>query len=352
MAKNEYSVSSQKRLRRLGWIGLGVLGLIVLAMIPGYRLWEYYCGRAVESNAVLTLPTGSDFRALVDSLESTAVLHNPKRFEKWAHSRDLDLSVHPGRYRLDAGMSYSSLINMLKSGRQTPVRVTFNNLRTPARLAGVLARKLEPDSLTWVHTLMSDSLAKQYGLSAQTLFTLFIPNTYEFYWNTTPDAFLQRMKKETDRFWSSREAKLARCGLSREEVYTLASIVYEETKRTAEMPRVAGVYINRLRRGMPLQADPTVKYAVGDFSLRRVLHRHLEVDSPYNTYKYPGLPPGPICMPSIDAIDAVLNYEDHDYLYFCAKADLSGEHVFAHTLNEHNRNAQAYARALNRRGIR
>ena len=145
MAKNEYSVSSQKRLRRLGWIGLGVLGLIVLAMIPGYRLWEYYCGRAVESNAVLTLPTGSDFRALVDSLESAAVLHNPKRFEKWAHSRDLDLSVHPGRYRLDAGMSYSSLINMLKSGRQTPVRVTFNNLRTPARLAGVLARKLEPD---------------------------------------------------------------------------------------------------------------------------------------------------------------------------------------------------------------
>ena len=163
MAKNEHSVSSRKRLRRLGWIGLGVLGLIVLAMIPGYRLWEYYCGRAVESNAVLTLPTGSDFRALVDSLESAAVLHNPKRFEKWAHSRDLDSSVHPGRYRLDAGMSYSSLINMLKSGRQTPVRVTFNNLRTPARMAGVLARKLEPDSLTWVHTLMSDSLAKQYG---------------------------------------------------------------------------------------------------------------------------------------------------------------------------------------------
>lgn len=160
------------------------------------------------------------------------------------------------------------------------------------------------------------------------------------------------MKKESDRFWASRESKLARCGLSREEIYTLASIVYEETKRVAEMPRVAGVYLNRLRIGMALQADPTVKYAVKDFTLRRILHSHLEVDSPYNTYKYPGLPPGPICMPSIDAIDAVLDYEDHDYLYFCAKDDLSGAHVFARTLDEHNRNARAYARALNRRGIR
>lgn len=351
MAKDK-DKSSRNGLRPVQWVGLGVLVLIVLAMIPGYRLGTYYLGRAIDSDAVLLVPTGSDFATLVDSLESKKVLHNPKRFERWARSRGLDSSINPGRYQLKAGTSYASLINVLKSGRQTPVRVTFNNLRTPERLAGVLARKLEPDSLTWIKALTSDSLAKPYGLTSQTLFTLFIPNTYEFYWNTTPEAFLQRMKKESDRFWASRESKLARCGLSREEVYTLASIVYEETKRGAEMPRVAGVYLNRLRIGMALQADPTVKYAVKDFTLRRILHSHLEVDSPYNTYKYPGLPPGPICMPSIDAIDAVLDYEDHDYLYFCAKDDLSGAHVFARTLDEHNRNARAYARALNRRGIR
>ena len=152
------------------------------------------------------------------------------------------------------------------------------------------------------------------------------------------------MKKESDRFWKNRDAKLARTGLSRDGAMTLASIVYEETKRKDEMPVVAGVYINRLKRGMPLQADPTVKFAVGDFSIKRVLHTHLAVDSPYNTYKYPGLPPGPICMPSIAAIDAVLDYADHDYLYFCAKDDLSGAHNFAKTLSEHNRNAAAYVR--------
>ena len=156
------------------------------------------------------------------------------------------------------------------------------------------------------------------------------------------------MKKESDRFWKNRDAKLARTGLSRDEATTLASIVYEETKRKDEMPVVAGVYINRLKRGMPLQADPTVKFAIGDFSIKRVLYAHLAVDSPYNTYKYPGLPPGPICMPSIAAIDAVLDYADHDYLYFCAKDDLSGAHNFAKTLAEHNRNAAAYVRALNR----
>ena len=186
----------------------------------------------------------------------------------------------------------------------------------------------------------------------QTFMAMFIPNTYEVYWNCSVNDLLQRMKRESDRFWASRDAKLARCGLTRNEAITLASIVYEETKRQSEMPVVAGVYINRLRRGMPLQADPTVKFALGDFSLRRILHKHLEVDSPYNTYRVVGLPPGPICMPSIAAIDAVLNYQEHDYLYFCAKEDLSGAHNFARTLAEHNRNARAYAAALNRLKIR
>ncbi len=351
--KNAPDSSQRKRIGRLGWFLLGGVACVVVAVVPGCRLWQYYRASAVDTDAVLTLPTGSDFSVLMDSLEAGGALHNPERFEKWARSRDLDSSVRPGRYRLNEGMSYSSLINMLKSGRQTPVRVTFNNLRSLDRLAGVLARRLEPDSQAFMRTFENDSLVRSLGFTSTTLLGMFLPNTYEFYWTATPEEFMRRMKREYDRFWTKeRESKLARSGLSRQEAVTLASIVYEETKKTDEMPRVAGVYINRLRRGMPLQADPTVKYAVGDFTLKRVLLRHLEVDSPYNTYKYPGLPPGPICMPSVAALDAVLDFEEHDYLYFCAKEDLSGTHNFARTLAEHNRNAQAYARALNRLGIR
>ena len=232
------------------------------------------------------------------------------------------------------------------------MRVTFNNVRTLDRLAGSVSRRIEPDSATLAETLTDPATAERYGYTPQTFMAMFVPDTYEMYWNCSAGDFLDRMKRESDRFWKEREAKLARSGLSREEAVTLASIVYEETKKKEEMPRVAGVYVNRLRRGMPLQADPTVKFALGDFSIRRVLFAHLEVDSPYNTYKHAGLPPGPICMPSIAAIDAVLDFEAHDYLYFCAKDDLSGAHVFARTLPEHNRNAQAYARALNWRGIR
>lgn len=327
--------------------------VVAVAVVPGYRLWQYYRVSAVDTDAVVKVPTGSDFEALVDSLKAQNALCDTALFVKLARSRDLDSSVRPGSYRLREGMSYSSVINMLKSGRQTPVRVTFNNLRSMDRLAGVLARRLEPDSSAFAEAFANDSLVSSLGFTSTSLLGMFIPNTYEFYWTVTPEEFMKRMKREYDRFWNEeRTAKLARCGLTRDEVVTLASIVYEETKKTEEMPRVAGVYINRLQCGMPLQADPTVKYAVGDFTLRRVLFRHLEVDSPYNTYKYAGLPPGPICMPSIAALDAVLDFEEHDYLYFCAKEDLSGTHNFARTLAEHNRNAQAYARALNRLNIR
>ena len=178
---------------------------------------------------------------------------------------------------------------------------------------------------------------------------MFIPNTYEMWWNVSPEALTDRMLGEYEKFWTSeRKDKLARTRLSQKEVMNLAAIVYEETKVVSEMPKIAGVYINRLRRGMPLQACPTAKYAVGDFTLTRILYKHTQVDSPYNTYKHRGLPPGPICMPSIAAIDAVLGYADHKYLYFCAKEDLSGRHNFASTLTEHNRNSRRYNEALKR----
>ncbi|MBE5033601.1 endolytic transglycosylase MltG [Rikenellaceae bacterium DSM 108975] len=306
-------------------------------------------GSAVVHDTDLYLPTGADYATLLDSLgRSGEKIRQMPKFRNHALLAGLHKGVHPGRYRLKEGMSYGEVIAMLRQGHQTPVRVTFNNIRTLPQLAGAVARQLEPDSASLAALFTSDSAAAAYGFAPAEFLGMFVPNTYEFYWNTSPAGFLARMKKEYDRFWDrERRALLDSVGLSRTEAVTLASIVYEETKMSDEMPTVAGVYMNRLRIGMPLQADPTVKFAVGDFTLRRILNRHLTVDSPYNTYKHTGLPPGPICMPSIRAVDAVLNYRHHKYLYFCAKPDFSGYHVFSATLAGHNRNAQAYARALN-----
>jgi UPF0755 protein len=197
------------------------------------------------------------------------------------------------------------------------------------------------------------AFAREVGTDSLQLFSLFIPNTYEFYWTVSPEDFVRRMRKEYDRFWTpERDAARRRSGLSRDEVMTLASIVTEETNKADEMPRVAGVYINRLRKGMPLQADPTVKCALQDFSLRRILHKHLRTPSPYNTYLNKGLPPSPIAMPSVAAIDGVLNFENHDYLFFCARPTFDGYHSFARTYGEHLANARAYSAELNRRNIK
>ena len=201
--------------------------------------------------------------------------------------------------------------------------------------------------------LTSPEAARKVGFDSLTLFSMFLPNTYEFYWTVGPAEFLERMRREYDRFWTpERDAKRERSGLSRLEVMTLASIVAEETRRTDEMPRIAGVYVNRLRKGIPLQADPTVKYAMQDFGLRRILYKHLKYPSPYNTYINKGLPPSPICMPSLAAIDAELDFERHDYLFFCARPTFDGYHNFARTLREHNANARAYSAELNRRNIK
>lgn len=328
---------------------------VILVVVVGATAFFYLSPRsnAVVTDTNLYLPTGANYTTLLDSLgRSGEIIRKMPKFRNHAMIAGLYKGVHPGHYRLRKGMSYREVIAMFKHGHQTPVRVTFNNIRTLPQLAGVIARQLEPDSILLVRTLLCDSVAQTYGFTSATFLGMFVPNTYEFYWNTSPKGFISRMKKEYDRFWNrDRTARLDSIGLNRTEAVTLASIVYEETKMSDEMPMVAGVYMNRLRNGMPLQADPTVKFAIGDFTLRRILRRHLDVESPYNTYKHAGLPPGPICMPSIRAVDAVLHYKHHNYLYFCAKPDFSGYHVFSATLAGHNRNAQAYARALNRAKI-
>ena len=314
---------------------------------------------SVKSNAViqeghLYLHQGTTYDALLDSLSEGSVrLKNPNRFDRIARMLGADENVRAGHYHIKKGTSYLQLARTFQRGWQTPVRVTFNHIRTLPQLAGRIAGQIEPDSLELLQVMRIDTMPGHYGFTREEFIGMFIPNTYEMYWTVTPQVFLDRMKREYDDFWTEeREKKRERTGLSRNEVITMASIVYEETVKSDEMPRVAGVYINRLKQGMLLQADPTVKFAVGDFTLRRILYVHLEIDSPYNTYKYTGLPPGPICMPSIKAIDAVLDYENHAYLYFCAKEDFSGYHNFARTLAEHNRNALRYQASLNRNGIR
>lgn len=249
-------------------------------------------------------------------------------------------------------MSNNELINMLRSGKQEPVKVTFNNIRSREEFAGKISRQLEADSLSVIHLLMDDKYLEQFGTNALNSLALFIPNTYEFYWNTTAEMFINRMAREYDKFWNQiRRMKCRETGLTRRQVSILASIIEKETSKEIEKPSIAGVYMNRLRKGWPLQADPTIIFAWNDYNIKRVLTKHTRINSPYNTYIYTGLPPGPICLPSIGSIDAVLNFEHHDYMYFCAKDDLGGFHVFSRTLSEHNRNAKKYQQAIKKRGL-
>ncbi len=262
--------------------------------------------------------------------------------------------AEPGRYRVEAGMGNRDLVRMVKFGWQTPVNLTISgNIRTKERLAAILSKGLRADSISLLKMLKNDSLVKSLGLDSKNIIGMFIPNTYQFFWTVTPEEIAVRFKKEYDTFWNEeRTEKAENLGLSPMEVITLASIVSEESNKVSEYPVIAGVYINRLRKGIPLQADPTVKYALGDFTIKRVLFKHLEINSPYNTYKVKGLPPGPITIPSSTVVEGVLNYTKHNYLYFCAKETLDGTHAFSETLSEHNRKARAYQAALNRLKIR
>ena len=274
-------------------------------------------------------------------------------FKFYAAHISLEKRYKAGHYRLTEDMSVIRIARVLALGEQSPVRLVVSEARTIPHLAAKLSRHIAADSAEIVKTLYNKEVRASHAFRRDSIIALFVPNTSEVYWAITPEQLLQRMHREYDAFWNDeREAKRKALKMSRYEVMTLASIVYEETKATDEMARVAGVYINRLRKGMPLQADPTVKYALQDFEIKRVLHKHLKFRSPYNTYINRGLPPAPICIPSIAAIDGVLNYERHNYIFFCARPEFDGRHNFARTLSEHNANARAYAAALNKLKIK
>ena len=328
-----------------------VVGIVLGAAVAVWGVISFK-GNAVVAERELFVGRESSYEQLMDSLKPSLKHH--LAFDLYAERLGLEESYKVGHYVVKDGMNVIEVVRMLKLGLQTPVNVTMNNVKIPAQLAGKLAPQLEADSVELVEVFTDEALAKELGFdSPLTMFSIFLPNTYEFYWTVKPREFVDRMYREYKRFWEGdRDKKRERSGLDRVEVATLASIVYEETRKVDEMPRVAGVYMNRLRTGMPLQADPTIKYAMQDFGLRRILNRHLKTPSPYNTYLNRGLPPSPICMPSVEAIDAVLNFEKHDYLFFCARPTFDGYHNFAKTYSEHLRNARAYQAELNKRNIK
>jgi UPF0755 protein len=327
----------------------------LLLIILGFRAFELY-GFIFKSNVAkdhtLVISTGETFEDVYNKLEKEQVLINYKAFKWIAKKKDYKKNIRPGLYQLKKGTNTNNLVNKLRAGNQDPVELKFHNVNSFADLAGKISDYIEPDSLTLVSKFTDPAIQQKYGFTAATFPAMFIPNTYEFYWTTTPDEFLKRMNAEYERFWNSnRKGKAKKKGLTPVEVVTLASIVEKETAIPEEKPIVAGLYLNRLKRGMALQADPTIKYALNDTSIRRITNDMLKIDSPYNTYKYAGLPPGPIGFPEISSVEAVLNAENHNYLYMCAKEDLSGEHRFAANLVQHNRNAARYRRALNENKI-
>ena len=330
-----------------------ILVLVVILAVTAIWAYQMFYGEAVEERVTVVLREDESYEEKLAKVKSSVLY--PIALELYAKRIDLDRGIESGAYTFTQGMSVIEVARTLKFGVDNSVRLVINNARTPEALASKIAMQIDADSVTILSTLRNESIIKEMGFgSAEAMFSIFLPNTYEVYADITPESLVWRLKRESDKFWASesRQAKLETLGMTSYEVMTLASIVHEETNVAEEMPRIAGVYINRLKRGMPLQADPTLKYAAGDPTIRRVLDKHKSIESPYNTYKYVGLPPTPIAMPDMAAIEGVLNYEKHDYLYFCARAEMDGRHNFARTLAEHNKNAKEYHRALDRLKIR
>jgi UPF0755 protein len=336
--------------------------LLLLLLLLGIGLAVYTYRQVMVSPVVpageavtVEIPSGSTYEQVMDSLAAHGIRPNRTLFDvlaqRMGYRRD---RMRAGRFTLQPGLSSVGLIRKLRSGTQATVNVILTTEREPMNVAAKVARFLEPDSTDFVRLFQNEAYLDSLGYTPETLQTLFIPNTYEMYWNATPREFVARMVKEHQRFWGSND-RLARAkalGMTPAEVYPLASIVEKESLQASERPRIAGVYLNRLEQGTPLQADPTAVFATREFGISRVLYRHIEFDSAYNTYVYAGLPPGPITMASVGSIDAVLNPEDHRFIFFCARGDGSGLHNFARTLGGHARNRAIYAANLRQRGLR
>ena len=347
-------MSKEKVIKRV--ISGSIVGLLVVIAVFSYIIYNriFSPNVTIGQKAVeyIYIPTGASFEKVVWLLDQDHVIINEKSFRWAAHQMKYDVAVKPGRYRLKPDMTNKELIKLLRSGMQSPVNVVFNNIRTKQQFCDRVAEQIEATSPALMNLLNDHDYTGRLGFNPDNILAMFIPNTYELYWNTSADRFLQRMAKEYKKFWTTeRGFKAGFIGLSQIQVSILASIVQQESNKVDEKPIIAGVYMNRLNKDWKLDADPTLVYALGDFTITRVLNIHKEIPSPYNTYKYKGLPPGPICLPTAGSIDAVLNYTKHKYFYFCAKEDFSGYHSFAETYLRHLLNARRFQKALDQRRI-
>ena len=331
-----------------------ILRVAIVVVCAVLLLYSAFYGKAIDAESVIYINEAMPYSEIIEQLHPAlrSKLHQ-RAFDFYAKRLKLETRYKSGYYVFAKGESVIRTVRRLVLGEQTAVKLVIGEARTLPQLAGKISAQIKADSATLLSTMRNKLTRKELGFVKDSTIAMFIPNTYEVYWDITPERLLHRISREYARFWNAeRTAKLERCKLSKYEVMTLASIVYEETKLPDEMRMIAGVYINRLRGKIALGACPTIKYALGDFELKRILHKHLSYRSPFNTYTNRGLPPAPICVPSIEAIEAVLDYAEHKYLYFCARPELDGRHNFARTLAEHNANSRKYATALERLKIK
>lgn len=336
-------------------IALIVFILAIIGAIIGYQFYQKIYGKNVIKTADIYIPTGSNFDSLAKIVQP--YIKNSETFVWVAEKKSYQSNIRAGKFKITEGMSNDGLINHLRSGKQETVNVTFNNQDTFEKLAGRIASQIEADSIALLTAFQDSKFLQENELDRKTAMALYIPNSYDFYWNTSAESFRDRMLKEYDRFWTpERIAKAEKQNITPLQVTILASIVQKETSTVSERPMVAGLYLNRLKSFWPLQADPTIIFALKekhgqDAIFKRVLNEDLTIDSPYNTYTNFGLPPGPIGMPDISSIEAVLNPKKHDYYYMCASVTKIGQHEFAKTLSQHNVNARKYQNWINQQGI-
>ncbi|MGL4292899.1 MAG: endolytic transglycosylase MltG [Bacteroidales bacterium] len=335
-----------------GWlISAGIFLILVVGCV--FYLKKYAVDSFTDHAFYLYIRPTTTYEELLDTLKQKVDKNTYLRFRRMSRLDDYERKMRPGAYRLEPSMSAVDVYKILSRGLQSPVRFSFNNLRTPQQFAKRASEQLMMDSARVMEVFADTVFIKEAGFNRENFESMLLPDSYEFYWTISPEELFRRMKKEYDRFWNDeRVQKAENIGFTPLEISIVASIAEEETNNKAERGTVGRLYLNRLRIKMPLQADPTIKFALQDFSLRRILNQHLEVESPYNTYKYAGLPPGPIRIPSKQTIDAILNSRPHEYIYMCAKEDFSGLHNFAVSYSQHQQNAARYRKALNQRNIR
>ncbi|WP_223551783.1 endolytic transglycosylase MltG [Aestuariivivens sp. NBU2969] len=343
-------------IKKILW-AIAIVGLVIAAFFANFVYRAMLRPNTVFNNEVayLYIPTNATYTDVRNQLQP--LLDDIASFDDLAKQKKYVGNIKAGRYAIKKGMSNNDIINSIRINN-LPIKLSFNNQSSLQKLAGRVSNEIEADSISLLNAMKDVKFLSENNFTEATALGMYLPNSYEFFWNTSAEAFRDRMLKEYKRFWNDDRLKKAQTlGLTPSEVIALASIVYEESKQTSEQPRIAGVYLNRMRIGMPLQADPTIKFSAYQLPkykntiIKRVLNVHKEIDSPYNTYKYLGLPPGPIAMPDISAIEAVLNYEKHKYLYFVADSNRLGYHKFAKTLSQHNMNAREYHRYLSSQGI-